>query len=93
MNRYAFYVYMLSQHNFIFVVIVLVEIYRLGFLNENEFTNIDTDIPSLRKKQFYLLCDITPANCNLFEKDYITYFEHPYDLNAFRKGIEVFQVN
>jgi len=68
-------------------------IYRLGFLNEHEFTNINTNIPFLRKKQRYLLRDITPATYNLFEKDYITYVEPPYDLDAFRKGIEIFQVN
>ncbi|CAF4450896.1 unnamed protein product [Rotaria sp. Silwood2] len=66
-------------------------IYRLGFLNEHEFTNINTDIPFLRKKHRYLLRDMTPATNNLFEKDFITYIEPPYDLDAFRKGIEVFQ--
>ncbi len=68
-------------------------IYRLGFLNEKEFTNINTDIPFLRKKHRYILRDMTSATYNLFEKDYITYIEPPYDLDAFRKGIEVFQVN
>jgi len=92
-NKCVFYVHMLSQHNTIFVFIVLVEIYRLGFLNENEFSNINTDISFLRKKRRYLLRDITSATYNLFEKDHITYVEPPYDLNAFRKGIEVFQVN
>lgn len=68
-------------------------VYRLGFLNEHEFTNANTDIPFLVKKKRYLLRDITPATFNLFEKDYITYVEPPYDLDAFRKGLEVFQVN
>ena len=68
-------------------------VYRLGFLNEAEFTNINTDIPFLRKKHRYILRDMTSATYNLFEKDYITYIEPPYDLDAFRKGIEVFQVN
>lgn len=68
-------------------------VYRLGFLDEQEFTNINTDIPFLSKKHRYLLRDITPSTYNLFEKDYITYVEPPYDFDAFRKGIEVFQVN
>ncbi len=68
-------------------------VYRLGFLNEQEFTSINMKIPFLRKNQRYLLRDITPATYNLFEKDYITYIEPPYDLDAFRKGIEIFQVN
>jgi tRNA pseudouridine(38-40) synthase len=68
-------------------------VYRLGFLNEREFTNINTDIPFLRKRHRYLLRDMTSATSNLFEKDFITYVEPPYDLDAFRKGIEVFQVN
>lgn len=68
-------------------------VYRLGFLNENEFTNANVDIPFLVKKKRYLLRDITPATFNLFEKDYITYVEPPYNLDAFRKGLEVFQVN
>lgn len=68
-------------------------VYRLGFLDKHEFTNINTDIPFLKKRHRYLLRDITPAANNLFEKDYITYVEPPYDLEAFRKGIEVFQVN
>lgn len=67
-------------------------VYRLGFLVDREFTNVNSDIPFLRKKQRYLLRDMTPATYNLFEKDFITYVEPPYDLNAFRKGIEVFQV-
>jgi len=68
-------------------------VYRLGFLNEHEFTNINRDISFLSKKQRYMLRDITPATYNLFEKDYITYVEPPYDFDAFRKAIEVFQVN
>ncbi|CAF0905699.1 unnamed protein product [Adineta steineri] len=66
-------------------------VYRLGFLNESEFTNINNDISFLKKKHRYILRDITPATYNLFEKDHITYVEPPYDLDAFRKGIEVFQ--
>jgi tRNA pseudouridine(38-40) synthase len=68
-------------------------VYRLGFLAEHEFTNINTDIPFLKRKHRYILRDITPATYNLFEKDHITYIEPPYDLDAFRKGIEVFQVS
>jgi tRNA pseudouridine(38-40) synthase len=68
-------------------------VYRLGFLSEHEFTNINRDISFLSKKQRYTLRDITPATYNLFEKDYITYVEPPYDFDAFRKAIEVFQVN
>ncbi|CAF5085847.1 unnamed protein product, partial [Rotaria magnacalcarata] len=66
-------------------------VYRLGFLQKHEFTDVNTDIPFLRKKQRFLLRDMTPATYNLFEKDFITYIEPPYDLDAFRKGIEVFQ--
>jgi tRNA pseudouridine38-40 synthase len=68
-------------------------VYRLGFLNEPEFTKANRNIPFLSKKQRYMLRDIIPASYNLFEKDYITYIEPPYDFDAFRKGIEVFQVN
>ena len=67
-------------------------VYRLGFLNEDEVTHMNTDILFLRKKRF-LLRDLTLANCNLFEKDFITYIEPPYDLDKFRKGTELFQVN
>ncbi|CAF0982804.1 unnamed protein product [Adineta ricciae] len=66
-------------------------VYRLGFLNEHEFTHVNTTIPFLKKRHRYLLRDMTPATYNLFEKDHITYIEPPYDLEAFRKGIEVFQ--
>ncbi|CAF1011130.1 unnamed protein product [Rotaria sordida] len=66
-------------------------VYRLGFLTEDEFTKINSDIPFLKQKHRYRLRDMTPAMNNLFEKDFITYIEPPYDLNAFRKGIEVFQ--
>ncbi|UJR15295.1 hypothetical protein I4U23_002248 [Adineta vaga] len=66
-------------------------VYRLGFLDEKEFTNINSTIPFLKRKNRYLLRDITPATYNLFEKDHITYVEPPYDMEAFRKGIEVFQ--
>lgn len=67
-------------------------IYRLGFLKDHEFTDVNSEIPFLRKKHRYLLRDTTPASYNLFEKDYITYVEPPYDLDLFRQGIEVFQV-
>ena len=67
-------------------------IYRLGFLDEQEFTNINADISFLRRKHRFVLRDITPATHNLFEQDYITYIEPPYDLDAFRQGIELFQV-
>jgi len=67
-------------------------IYRLGFLKEHEFTNVNNEISFLRKKHRYLLRDITPASYNLFEKDYITYVEPPYDLDLFRQGLKVFQV-
>jgi tRNA pseudouridine(38-40) synthase len=68
-------------------------VYRLAFLDRPEFTDINTHIPFLRKKQRFLLRDLTPATNNLFEKDFITYIEPPYDLDAFRQGIEIFQVN
>lgn len=68
-------------------------VYRLGFLENHEFTHANSNIPFLRKKQRYLLRDLTPATYNLFEKDYITYIEPPYNLELFRQGIELFQVN
>lgn len=67
-------------------------VYRLGFLKEHEFTAANSDIPFLKRRFRYLLRDVTPATFNLFEKDHITYVEPPYDFEAFRKGIEVFQV-
>lgn len=67
-------------------------VYRLGFLDEHEFTSLNLDIPFLKRKNRHLLRDITPATFNLFEKDHITYIEPPYDLEAFRQGIELFQV-
>lgn len=67
-------------------------IYRLGFLNETEFVRENKQIDFLAKKNRFLLRDLTPANFNLFESDYITYVEPPYDLDAFRRGVELFQV-
>ena len=67
-------------------------VYRLGFLDEHEFTSLNLDIPFLKKKKRHLLRDITPATFNLFEKDHITYIEPPFNLEAFRQGIELFQV-
>lgn len=67
-------------------------VYRLGFLKNQEFTDINRHISFLAKSKRFLLRDLTPASYNLFENDYITYIEPPYDLDAFRRGIELFQV-